>query len=165
MLLATFLGVHSNSKEVSYLSWQNIYPNLKTTCHIKLKFFLWTKPLHKFLLANYLICTAHLSNQSNKFFMHKNFRRGEKLCFVVLCFFCSVCNLFFKNSLSWKPNLLYYLCVLQSTPLWRIYFSPNLALVFFPKLTINFFIKFSTSFFTVFFSPSYVLIFICQNIF
>ena len=131
--LPTFLGVHSNSKEVSYLSWQNIYPNLKTTCHIKLKFFLWTKPLHKFLLANYLICTAHLSNQSNKFFMHKNFKRGEKLCFVVLCFFCSVCNLFFKNSLSWKPNLLYYLCVLQSTPLWRIYFSPNLALVFFPN--------------------------------
>ena len=40
--LPTFLGVHSNSKEVSYLSWQNTYPNLKTTCHIKLKFFLWT---------------------------------------------------------------------------------------------------------------------------
>ena len=38
--LATSLQVHSNSKEVSYLSWQNAYPNLKTTCHIKLKFFL-----------------------------------------------------------------------------------------------------------------------------
>ena len=34
-----FSRVHSKSKEVSYLSWQNTYPNLKTTCHIKLKFF------------------------------------------------------------------------------------------------------------------------------
>ena len=41
--LATFLGVRSNSNEASYLSWQNMYPNLKTTCHIKLKFFLWAK--------------------------------------------------------------------------------------------------------------------------
>ena len=41
--LTIFLRVHSNSKEVSYLSWQNTYPNLKTTCHIKLKFFEWTK--------------------------------------------------------------------------------------------------------------------------
>ena len=37
--LATFLWVHSNSEEVSYLSWQNTYPKLKTTCHIKLIFF------------------------------------------------------------------------------------------------------------------------------
>ena len=29
--LATFLWVHSILKEVSYLSWQNTYPNLKTT--------------------------------------------------------------------------------------------------------------------------------------
>ena len=53
--LATFLRVHSNSKEVSYLSWQNTYPNLKTTCHIKLKFFLWTKLLENLLLAKRLI--------------------------------------------------------------------------------------------------------------
>ena len=32
------LQVYSNSKEVSYLSWQSMYPNLKTTRHIKLKF-------------------------------------------------------------------------------------------------------------------------------
>ena len=38
--LANFVQVHSNSKEVSYLYRQNRYPNLKTTCHIKLKFFL-----------------------------------------------------------------------------------------------------------------------------
>ena len=46
--LAAFLRVHLNSKEVSYLSWQNPYPNLKTTCHIKLKFFLWAKLLENF---------------------------------------------------------------------------------------------------------------------
>ena len=47
--------VHSNSEEVSYLSWQNTYPNLKTTCHIKLKFSLWTKLLENLLLTKYLI--------------------------------------------------------------------------------------------------------------
>ena len=56
--LTTFLRVHSNWKEVSYLSWQNTYPNLKTACHIKLKFFLWTKLLGNLLLAKYLISVA-----------------------------------------------------------------------------------------------------------
>ena len=63
--LTTFLRVHWNSKEVSYLSWQNTYPNLKTTCHIKLKFFLWTKLLENLLVAKYLITvTAPLSNSN-----------------------------------------------------------------------------------------------------
>ena len=53
--LVTFLRVHSNSKEVSYLSWQNTYPNLKTTCHVKLKIFSWTKLLENLLYAKYLI--------------------------------------------------------------------------------------------------------------
>ena len=53
--LVPFLWVHSNLKEVSYLSWQNTYPNLKTTCHIKLKFFLWTKLLENLVLAKCLI--------------------------------------------------------------------------------------------------------------
>ena len=53
--LATFLTVHSSSEEVSYLSWQNTYPNLKTACHIKLKHFLWTKLLENLLFARYLI--------------------------------------------------------------------------------------------------------------
>ena len=69
LLLTTFLRVHSNSKEVSYLSQQNKYPNLKTTCHIKLKFFLWTKRLDIFLLAKYLIfVTATLTFLSHKAF-------------------------------------------------------------------------------------------------
>ena len=53
--LATFLRVHSNLEEVSYLSWQNTDPNLKPTCHIKLKFFLWTKLVENLFLAKYLI--------------------------------------------------------------------------------------------------------------
>ena len=53
--LVTFLRVYLNSKEISYLPWQNTYPNLKTTCHIKLKFFLRTKVIENLLLAKYLI--------------------------------------------------------------------------------------------------------------
>ena len=56
--LATFLRVHSNLEEVSYLSSQNTYPNLKTASHIKLKFFLWTKLHENLLLARYLISVA-----------------------------------------------------------------------------------------------------------
>ena len=53
--LGTFLQVHSNSKRYStsldkmhILTWE-------LTCHVKLKFFLWTKPLENLLLAKYLI--------------------------------------------------------------------------------------------------------------
>ena len=58
LLLATFVPVHSNSEEVSYLSWQSMYPNLKTTCHIDLKIFLWTKLLENLLLAKHIISVA-----------------------------------------------------------------------------------------------------------
>ena len=58
LLLATFLWVYSNSKEFSYFSWQNTYPNLKATCHVKLKLFLWTKLFQNLLLAKYLIYVA-----------------------------------------------------------------------------------------------------------
>ena len=63
--LATFLRVHSNSKKVSYLSWQNKYPSLKTTCNIKLQFFLWTKLLDSLLLAKYLISVAEALNENH----------------------------------------------------------------------------------------------------
>ena len=55
---ATFLRVHSNSKEVSCLSWKNKYPNLKSTSHNKPIFFLWTKLLENLLFAKYLISVA-----------------------------------------------------------------------------------------------------------
>ena len=38
--------------------WQNTYPNFKTTCHIKLKFFLWTKLLENLPLSKYLVSVA-----------------------------------------------------------------------------------------------------------
>ena len=56
--LATFLRVHSNSTEVSYLNCQNRYPNLKTICHIRLKLFFWTKLQKSLFLAKYLISVA-----------------------------------------------------------------------------------------------------------
>ena len=56
--LITLLQIHSNSKEVSYLFWQNTYPNLKTTYHIELKCFWWTKFLENLLLAKYLISVS-----------------------------------------------------------------------------------------------------------
>ena len=66
--LATYLRVHSNSKEVSYLSWQNKYPNLKTTCHNKLNFFSWTKLLENLLLVKYFISVVvALRNLGNVF--------------------------------------------------------------------------------------------------
>ena len=40
----------------------NTYPNLKSTCHTKLKFFLWTKLLDNLLFAKYLTSiAAHLT--------------------------------------------------------------------------------------------------------
>ena len=38
--------------------WQNMYPNLKTACHMQLKFFLWTKLREYLLLVKYLISVA-----------------------------------------------------------------------------------------------------------
>ena len=64
--LATYLRVHSNSKEVSYPAWQNKYSNLKTSCHTKLKFFLWTKLLENLFIAKYLISVAATLNNKWK---------------------------------------------------------------------------------------------------
>ena len=100
LLLATFLWVHSNSEEVSYLSWQNTYPNLKTTCHIKLKFFLGNKLPKNLLLAKYLIsvgatlkakvcfwfCDQLLSipsSVSDIFFSISNFRKNLEIEFTI----------------------------------------------------------------------------------
>ena len=43
------------------------YPDLKTTCHIKLKFFLWTKLLENLVLAKYLISFAAPLNEASWF--------------------------------------------------------------------------------------------------
>ena len=66
---AIFLRVHANSKEISYLSWQNRYPNLKTASHMKLNIFLWTKLL-KYLLVVKSV-TATLSHLEGICFIRK----------------------------------------------------------------------------------------------
>ena len=62
------------SEELSYLSWQNTCFNLSSTCHIKLKFFLWTKLLQNLLLAKYLLSVAALLKTKSFFiFLFENF--------------------------------------------------------------------------------------------
>ena len=56
----TFLEIHSKLKAVSSLSWQNMYSNLKTICHNKLKFLLWTELIDNLFLAKYLLSVAAL---------------------------------------------------------------------------------------------------------
>ena len=82
LLLMTFLRVHSNSKEVSHLSWQNTYPNLKTTCHINLKFLLWNKLLENLFLIKYLISVAApLKTSSHDHQDHPNqHENSHKVC-------------------------------------------------------------------------------------
>ena len=57
-------------KELSYLSWQNTYPNLKTACHTKLKFFPSTRILTYFLQnISYLSLRPPLSTDRTIIFM------------------------------------------------------------------------------------------------
>ena len=56
----TFLQIHSKLKAVSSLSWQNMYSNLKTICHNKLKFLLGTELIDNLFLAKYLLSVAAL---------------------------------------------------------------------------------------------------------
>ena len=87
MWLVTFLRVHWNSEEVFYLFWQSTYPNLKTTCHIKLKFFLWNKLPENLLLAKFLIFVFlfffGLFFSIRVFFHRRNSKRRE---WTIFCF-------------------------------------------------------------------------------
>ena len=63
------------------------YPNLKTTCHIKLNFFFWTKLQENLLLAKYIISVSatfsitllHLKCQFIFFYFMKMHLKGLKL--------------------------------------------------------------------------------------
>ena len=57
IVLTTFLRVHLNSKEVSFLSWQNV-SYIENYFSYQVRFFLWTKLLKTLLLAKYLISVA-----------------------------------------------------------------------------------------------------------
>ena len=110
MSLATFLRVHSNSVEVSFLSWQNTYPNLKTAGHIKLKIFLWTKLQENLLLAKYLISVA-APLTSVKWKISKNHLNSTELK-IWLGIFLSASNYFLITSYYCFYNNLSKACVL-----------------------------------------------------
>ena len=52
--LSTFLWVHSTLEEVSHLSWQNIYPNLKTTYQAKM-FLVNLNPTYFLKVTKFLV--------------------------------------------------------------------------------------------------------------
>ena len=59
-----------NIFEVSYLYWQNRYPNLKTTCHIKLKFSweLNSKRVYSLQISHICHCDFKLSHDTVVYF-------------------------------------------------------------------------------------------------
>ena len=63
--------VYPKLKEVSYIAWQKKYPTLKTTCHIKPKFILWTPRQ----LTSY---NQTWRNQTKKFLLEKIFSTQRK---------------------------------------------------------------------------------------
>ena len=99
--LATFLRLHSNSKEVPYLSWQNTSPNLKSTCHIKLKNFLWTKLLENLLHAKYLISVAAPLNWS-QFSLSDSYKLTKTNCKLLTHVQTISSQFSLLNFLSWN---------------------------------------------------------------
>ena len=113
MSLATLLWVHSKSKEVSYLSWQNTYPNLKTTSHIKLKFLLWTKLLENLLLTKYLISVA-ATLSTTQMLSEGLFSTQPQCCWTFLInpqMLHKCCLLHIDIILRWHLLDLVYLCL------------------------------------------------------
>ena len=93
-----------------YLSWQN----LKTTCHVKLKLFLWTKLLENLLLAKYLTSApATLKDDiygmrwwglNIKFFSVFSSSLDSRLIYrTSKC--CESCNFVFYGSLDYKHTI------------------------------------------------------------
>ena len=125
MSLPTFLQAHSNSKEGSYIYWQNRYSNLKTTFHIELNFFLWTESLESLLLWKYLISVAAT--------LSKDFK-----CFLLELFeLYSCCTL--KNCYKWLNFNLHHSLINKgiselSESIWKIW--TKLKKNRYPSLTI-----------------------------
>ena len=106
MSLGTFLIVHSDLEEVFYFSWQNRYPNLKTTCHIKLNIFLWTKLLENLLLAKYVISVAAPLIAHNLLINYLNLRRVFFFSLYFLEYFVFLHLRIKSNGLSFGKNVL-----------------------------------------------------------
>ena len=102
-MLATFRGVHSNLKKLSYLPWQNKYTYLKTFCHTKPNIFLWTKLLENLLFAEYLISVAstlNLLNVSSEVCWRFLFRRLILKYFIQSLFWWLIMR-YFIHSKKW----------------------------------------------------------------
>ena len=90
------------------IAWQNMYPNLKTTSHIKLKFFLWTKLLENLLLAVTPLKTS--KNEKPNIFQEigipeihvQLFENFENL--IALQVWCQVWCLVFTKNVEWLAN-------------------------------------------------------------
>ena len=115
-----------------YLSYCEEMHILKTTCHIKLRFFLWTKLQEKLLLVKYLIFVAatlillkkrHYSTFQNKSSEISRIQIAEKLfhffflCNQVKTFLLSICpwiiiliKLYVFKKRQWLINALTILC-------------------------------------------------------
>ena len=64
-----------------------MYPNAETTCHIRLKFFLWTWLLKNLLLAKYFIsAAAPLSNISDQAIEGKMMTEAKKQAYNICKF-------------------------------------------------------------------------------
>ena len=105
MSLLTFCWVHSNSKEVPYLSWQNKYSKiLKTTRHIKPNVFLWTELLENSLLAKSDICCCDFKTLSLIFQSMKNKQTNKqtKKIEIIIWVHWLLRPWFFKSFISLK---------------------------------------------------------------
>ena len=92
-------------KEASYLPWQNKYPNLKTTCHVKLKFSLRAKLPENLILAKYLISiTAGLIFDWMLWRRSKGADIIKRFTFSFRCCLYLYCLISCKIFLTW-PNL------------------------------------------------------------
>ena len=98
-MLTTFLRVHSNSKETSYLSWQNKYPNLKTTCHIKANIFLWPK-----LPKNLLLAKCFRSVTAALIRIYYQFCGLKCLCNFWNPYFKYIQSFFYKSEGNWPET-------------------------------------------------------------
>ena len=128
--LATFLRVHSILKEVSYLSWQNTYPNLKTTeavfwrCSVEKVFIEVSQNSQENTCArvSFLIkLQASLQLYEKKSLWHRcfpvNFAKFRRTSFFTECKISHICCCGFNSLKSFinfsLPNLLkslfYYL--------------------------------------------------------
>ena len=104
IIVAPDFSLSSFKVKRGILLWQNTYPNLKTTCRIKLKFFLWTILLENLLLVKYLLSVTAPLSKYKKCFRNFCFGKHKKIIrFFIKCAKISV----FRFCLQNLPELLF----------------------------------------------------------